>query len=231
MYSPYRDRTHGRPPEGLHGAQFVVCSQNHDQVGNRARGERLGHLVSSGRARIAGALLLTSPFVPMLFQGEEWGASTPFLYVTDHDDPDLARAVSEGRRREFARFGWDPDDVPDPQEPASFERSRLRWHEVGEPARADLLDWHRTLVALRRERPGLATGSLDDVEVAFDEDERWLVVERLGAAVAVAVNLGGVERAVPVTAGEVLLASGVADAAGDGSLVLSPDGVAVIGRG
>jgi maltooligosyltrehalose trehalohydrolase len=230
VYSPHRDRTHGRPPEGLHGAQFVVCGQNHDQVGNRARGDRLGHLVSPGRARIAAALLLTSPFVPMLFQGEEWGASTPFLYVTDHDDADLAQAVSAGRRREFARFGWVPAHVPDPQDPASFERSRLRWQEVGEPAHADLLEWYRALVALRRERPGLSTGSLDDVEVAFDEDRRWLVAERRGAAVAVAVNLSGVERAVPVPSGDVLLASGLVSSTGAGSVVLAPDGVVVVGR-
>src|SRR5690606_31024729 len=113
VYSPYRDRTHGRPPEGMHGAQLVVYAQNHDQIGNRPGGERLGHLVSPGRARIAAALLLTSPFVPLLFQGEEWGASTPFLYFSDHD-PELGRAVRAGRRRELAHLGWHVDGVPDP---------------------------------------------------------------------------------------------------------------------
>src|SRR5690606_31291439 len=109
VYSPHRRRRHGRPPVGLSGHQFVVCTQNHDQVGNRARGERTSQLLSVERLEIAAALLLTSPFVPLLFQGEEWGARTPFLYFTDHEDPALARAVSEGRRNEFRAFGWDPE--------------------------------------------------------------------------------------------------------------------------
>ena len=125
-YSPHRQRVHGRPPAGLTGDQFVVATQNHDQVGNRAAGERLAALMTDGRLRVAAALLLTAPFVPMLFLGEEWAASTPFQYFTDHEDAELGRAVSEGRRREFAAFGWDPSGVPDPQDPATFERSRLR---------------------------------------------------------------------------------------------------------
>ena len=103
-YSPHRGRVHGRPPAGLDGSQFVVCTQNHDQVGNRAVGERSEALMSDGRLRVAAALLLTSPFVPMLFQGEEWGASTPFQYFTSHADPELGQTVSAGRRREFAAF-------------------------------------------------------------------------------------------------------------------------------
>ncbi|MGH9101082.1 MAG: malto-oligosyltrehalose trehalohydrolase, partial [Acidimicrobiales bacterium] len=101
-WSPHRGRHHGRSAAGLEGDRFVVCTQNHDQIGNRARGERLGALVSAGRARVAAALLLTTPFVPLLFQGEEWGASTPFQYFTDHHEPELARLVTEGRIAEFA---------------------------------------------------------------------------------------------------------------------------------
>ena len=134
-YSPHRRRVHGRPPTGLSGRQFVVAAQNHDQVGNRAAGERATALMSDGRLRVAAALLLTSPFVPLLFQGEEWGAATPFLYFTDHSDPGLGRIVSEGRRHEFSSFGWDPRDVPDPQDPATFERSRLDWAELGKESR------------------------------------------------------------------------------------------------
>ncbi len=230
-YSPHRDRIHGRPPVGLHGAQFVVAAQNHDQVGNRARGERLGHLVSPGRVRIAAALLLTAPFVPLLFQGEEWAASTPFLYVTDHEDPDLGRAVSEGRRQEFAAFGWAPEEVPDPQDPATFAASVLRWDELGSPGHADVLGWYRALIALRRSRPGLGAGALDDVDVTFDEDARWLVAHRRAAGVSVAVNLGDEDQDVPVAgAGEVLLA-GPDDAvrpAGDAAIRLPPDGVVVL---
>jgi maltooligosyltrehalose trehalohydrolase len=109
----------------------VVAAQTHDQVGNRA-GERNAALTSDGRLRVAAALLLAAPFVPMLFQGEEWGAGTPFPYFTDHSDPGLGRTVSEGRRHEFAAFGWDPARVPDPQDPATFERSRLDWAELRE---------------------------------------------------------------------------------------------------
>ncbi len=131
-YSPHRRRRHGRPIEGLPGGRFLGYSQNHDQVGNRARGERLAALTTPGRLRIAAALELCAPFVPLLFQGEEWGASTPFRYFTDHRDPVLGRAVRDGRRREFAPFGWKPDDVPDPQDPQTWRRSVLRWDELEE---------------------------------------------------------------------------------------------------
>ncbi|MGH3308632.1 MAG: malto-oligosyltrehalose trehalohydrolase, partial [Nocardioides sp.] len=194
-YSPHRQRTHGRPPTGLHGGRFVVSTQNHDQVGNRARGERLGHLVSPDRVRIAAALLLTSPFVPLLFQGEEWSASTPFQYFTDHA-PELGRAVSEGRRHEFAAFGWEAGEVPDPQDPATFARSVLRWDEVTEPGHAEILDWYRELIALRRSRPGLAAAPLDDVEVEVDEDADRVVVRRRAAGVEVVVDLAAGDVAI-----------------------------------
>ncbi|HUF91415.1 MAG TPA: malto-oligosyltrehalose trehalohydrolase, partial [Candidatus Limnocylindria bacterium] len=129
-YSAHRRRTHGRPPDGLPPARFVHCMQNHDQVGNRAGGERSSHLMSVGRLKIAAALVLVPPYVPLLFQGEEWGATAPFQYFTEHEDPGLGRAVSEGRRREFAGFGWQPEDVPDPQAPETFLRSRLDWSET-----------------------------------------------------------------------------------------------------
>ena len=231
IYSPHRDRVHGRPPAGLHGARFVVCAQNHDQVGNRARGDRLGHLVSPGRVRIAAALLLTSPFVPLLFQGEEWAASTPFQYFTDHEDADLGRAVSEGRRREFAYFGWAPEDVPDPQDPATHAASVLRWEEVGDAGTRRCWPGTARLIALRRSRPGLAAGPLDDVTVAFDEDARWLVVRRAAAGVSIAANLGDAGQDVPVAgAGELLLAwpDAVSGPGAAGAVHLPRDGVAVL---
>jgi maltooligosyltrehalose trehalohydrolase len=195
-YSPHRDRTHGRSPRGLPGSAFVVAAQNHDQVGNRALGDRLGALVSPGRQRIAAALLLTAPFVPLLFQGEEWGASTPFLYFTDHEDPVLGRAVSEGRRHEFAHFGWDPAAVPDPQEPSTFERSVLRWDEVAEPRHADLLAWYRSLIALRKAHADLTTAPAGSPSVTYDERAGWLVVRR--GTITIAVNLAPTTRAVPL---------------------------------
>ena len=130
IYSRYRRRIHGRPTYALSQHRFLGYIQNHDQVGNRAVGDRISHIAGLERAKIAAALYLLSPFVPMLFQGEEWAASTPFLYFADHDDPELARAVSEGRKKEFAAFGWDPASIPDPENQATFDASKLNWEEV-----------------------------------------------------------------------------------------------------
>ncbi|MGV9325881.1 malto-oligosyltrehalose trehalohydrolase [Streptosporangium sandarakinum] len=226
-WSPHRGRAHGRSPAGLSGHRFVVCAQNHDQVGNRARGERSSALMSEGRLRIAAALLFTAPFVPMLFQGEEWGATTPFQYFTDHEDPELGRAVSEGRRREFAAFGWEPDQVPDPQDPATFERSRLDWSERDKEVHGRLLDWHRELIALRRRVPALTDGRLDRVRADCDEDTGLLVVER--GPVLVAVNLGAETLTVPSRGrGRVLAASDPEVALSGTDLALPPDTVAIL---
>ena len=111
VWSPHRQKTRGRNPIGVPPERFVVAAQNHDQVGNRAAGERLAAMVDEGRLKAAAALLLTTPFTPLLFQGEEWAASTPFQYFTDHADPGLGKAVAEGRRREFAAFGWNPGQL------------------------------------------------------------------------------------------------------------------------
>ncbi|HVT76549.1 MAG TPA: alpha-amylase family glycosyl hydrolase [Acidimicrobiales bacterium] len=138
-------------------SRLVGFAQNHDQIGNRARGERLCHLVGPEKQRIAAALVLLGPFTPLLFMGEEWAASTPFQYFTDHQNPALADAVRDGRRREFAAFGWKPEDVPDPQAPATFAASVLRWEERAKPAHADMLAFHRDLIALRKANPGPVT--------------------------------------------------------------------------
>lgn len=127
----------------------VTCTQNHDQVGNRARGDRLCHLVDDAGARLAAALVLLGPGTPMLFMGEEWAASTPFLYFTDHQDPDLAEAVRNGRRNEFKAFGWRPEDVPDPQALATFTRSKLAWDERREGRHAAMVEFYKELIALR----------------------------------------------------------------------------------
>jgi maltooligosyltrehalose trehalohydrolase len=170
-----------------HGStRYVGFAQNHDQIGNRAKGERLTHLVGIGRARIAAALVMTSPFVPMLFMGEEWGASSPFLYFTDHDDAELGAAVTKGRREEFAAFGWAPEDVPDPQDPSTFLRSKLDWSELERGPHAELLAWHRQLLEFRRDHPELSDGA--EVEVEVDEIGRRLLVRR--GRVEVRINLG-----------------------------------------
>ena len=208
IHSEFRGRVHGRSPEGLDGDRFLGYLQTHDQVGNRAMGERTSALLDVDLLKVGAALVLTAPFIPMLFQGEEWGASTPFLYFTDHEDPQLGKAVSEGRRREFAAFGWKPENIPDPQDPETFERSKLDWSELEDHRHADLLEWHRQLIRARRDVPDLGTGGMAGVTTRFDEDERWLVVER-GTATIVA-NLSDEVRTVPLDGdpGQVLLTSG-----------------------
>jgi maltooligosyltrehalose trehalohydrolase len=203
----------------------VVCTQNHDQVGNRALGERAAALMSDGRLRVAAALLLTSPFVPLLFQGEEWGAGTPFQYFTSHTDPDLARVVSAGRREEFSAFAWGP--VPDPQDPATFERSRLDWAELSLERNVSLLAWYAQLIALRRRVPALTDPRLDQVETACDPDLGRLEVRR--GPVVVAANLGSSDwsfRAGP--AAELLAASDHRIGRTDRGLILPPDTVAIL---
>jgi maltooligosyltrehalose trehalohydrolase len=187
QYSPHRQRAHGRKGEEPDGWKFVVAAQNHDQVGNRARGDRLSHLVSPAELKIAAALLLCSPYVPMLFQGEEWGAGTPFCYFTAHEEPDLARQVCEGRRREFAAFGWRAEQIPDPQSVDTFAQSRLNRAERMADGHAELLDWHRRLIALRRALPELRSGNLRQVRVKADDEGRWLVVHR--GPIVIACNL------------------------------------------
>jgi maltooligosyltrehalose trehalohydrolase len=198
-YSRYRGRTHGRSPAGISGSRFVVSIQNHDQIGNRAGGERLGHLVSPERLKIAAALLFMSPFVPMIFQGEEWNASSPFLYFTSYEDPDLGDAVRDGRRREFATFGWDPEDIADPQDESTWRRSQLRWNELSQPAHRDILDWYRALIALRRDVPSLRDGNYQACHVDFDDARQWLMLRR--GDVVLACNLSERCAEIPLEGG------------------------------
>jgi maltooligosyltrehalose trehalohydrolase len=231
-YSTFRGRHHGRPLDRAQVPAYRLVSylQDHDQVGNRATGDRISATLSPGLLRIGAALYLSAPFTPMLFMGEEWGATTPWQFFTSFADPELGRAVSEGRRGEFAAHGWDSEDVPDPQDPATFERSRLDWAEVDKPEHADLLEWYRSLIALRKATPELTDPRLDRVEVDHDDDARWLVVRRKG--VSVVCNLAAVEQPVPVGSpvDAVLLASAVATADGD-SVTMPPESVAVVRTG
>jgi maltooligosyltrehalose trehalohydrolase len=229
-YSMHRRRRHGRPPVGLDGRHFLAYSQTHDQVGNRARGERLSQLAGIGGLKIAAALVFTSPFVPMLFQGEEWGASTPFLYFTDHAEPDLAEAIREGRRREFAAFGWKPEEVPDPQAPDTFRRSKLIWTERERQPHAELIQWYRALIDVRRTQPALASGELELVRTRYDEPARWLTMER--GAVTVVVNFADVSQRIPVAPGThaVLLASAPLSLSPDGEALLPGAAVAILTR-
>ena len=157
-------------------------------MGNRATGDRLEHIVGIDRAKVAAGLVLTAPFVPMLFQGEEFAASAPFQYFADHEDPEMARAVSEGRRRDFAAFGWKPEEIPDPEKMETFERSKLDWSEIHEGRHAEMLEWFRKLIHLRRTSSSLNDGDLGHISVAFDEDKRWLTMDR--GLVKTLCNLG-----------------------------------------
>jgi len=194
-FSAFRRRRHGRAPSGLSGHSFLGYLQTHDQIGNRAKGERSSHLMNVGRLKIAATLVLTAPFIPMLFQGEEWGATSPFLYFTDHEDPELGRSVTEGRQREFTVFGWNPQEIPDPQAVETFERSKLNWRERDEEPHAGLWEWHRRLIELRREIPALSNGRLNQVRVRFDASAKWFVVKR--GAVVIACNLSQRKQRVP----------------------------------
>lgn len=178
LYSVYRRRTHGRPATDIYAHKFIGCLQNHDQVGNRALGERSSHLLSKDQLKLGAALVLTSPFVPMLFQGEEWGASSPFLYFTAHEDPELAEAVKQGRRGEFAAFDWPRDKIPDPQAGDTFERSKLQWDETSKEFHKEILDWHKKLIHLRRTLPALTDSRPEQLGIWFDQEKKWMIVCR-----------------------------------------------------
>jgi maltooligosyltrehalose trehalohydrolase len=216
---------------GLDGSHFVAYLQNHDQIGNRAFGERSSQLMSPGRLKIAAALILGSPFVPMLFQGEEWGASSPFLFFSDHRDPELAAAVSEGRRRECATIGGDAGEPPDPQAPATFERSKLPWDELSEPRHAELLEWHQRLIRIRRSNASLHDGRLEDVRAGCDEHQRWLTLDR--GAWSIVCNLGRTSTTTRLRDGVYTLVAGSeAGITVMGSTVtLPPDSVAILSLG
>ncbi len=227
QWSRYRRRTRGRRPTGLDGNRFVVSSQNHDQVGNRAKGERLGHLTSTARIKVAAALLLTGPFMPMLFQGEEWAATSPFQYFADMDDENLRRAVRDGRRREFAAFGWNPEDIPDPGDRRTLERSKLDWSELPNALHADVLDWYRQLIGLRHALPALSDPRLEENRVFWDEGAGWVVAQRGQYLVAASLAPDTVVLPVPVSCRTVAV-SNPSIYLGDGRLVLPPDSVAIV---
>ena len=196
-YSEFRKRPHGKPVDRVvtPGYRFVVCLQNHDQVGNRATGDRLSTLTSPGLLRVGALLLLTSPFTPMLWMGEEWGARTPWQFFTSHPEPELGQAVSEGRKKEFAEHGWTAE-APDPQDPETFLRSKLNWSELEGDEHADILRLYRNLITLRRREASLSDPRLDRVEVEYDEQDRWMRIHR--GDLRVIVNLAPTAQRVPL---------------------------------
>ncbi|MGF6881107.1 maltooligosyltrehalose trehalohydrolase [Nocardia sp. GAS34] len=198
-YSSFRGRVHGRPLDTavVPGSALLAYTCTHDQIGNRALGDRPSAYLSDGQLAVKAALILGSPYTPMLFMGEEWGARTPFQYFTSHPEPELAAAVAAGRRAEFADHGWPATDIPDPQDPATFERSKLDWSERESPSRARLLACYRALISLHRTHPGLADPRLNRLAVEYDEDARWIILHRND--VHIACNLADHPVDIPIT--------------------------------
>ena len=229
-YSSFRHRRHGRPLDTsvIPATRLLAYTLTHDQVGNRAIGDRPSANLTPGQLAIKAALALGSPYTAMLFMGEEWASSSPFQFFSSHPEPELARATAEGRKREFAEHGWDADEIPDPQDPATFLRSKLDWDEVGTGDHARLLAFYRNLIALRRDESDLADPWLDHLGVDYDEDRRWFVMHR--GALSIVCNLGEQPVDVPV-GGDAVLAWGEPAIAAD-STGLPGHSVAVVrGRG
>jgi len=229
IYSSYRRRIHGRPIKGLSQSRFLGYIQNHDQIGNRATGDRIAQTVGTPRAKIAAALVLLGPFVPMLFQGEEWAASSPFQYFANHDDPEMARAVSEGRKSEFAAFGWNPEQIPDPEKRETFERSKLRWDEAEQGFHARMRSWYRDLIRLRRSPTVLGDAAQAHTRVSFSDEKQWLRMDR--GSLSVFCNLGSSAQQLALSSpAHLILASPSEVQLSDDSIVLPPDSVAVVGH-
>ncbi|PJJ71865.1 maltooligosyltrehalose trehalohydrolase [Diaminobutyricimonas aerilata] len=235
-YSSFRERDHGHPIDPhIPAFRLVTFAQDHDQIGNRATGDRLSETLDERGLALSALLTLTAASTPMLFMGEEWGASTPWQFFTSHPEPDLGKATAEGRIAEFEKMGWDPDVVPDPQDPATFERSKLDWSEpypdAGESAHVRLLDLYRSLARLRREVPELTDPRFPTLSATASEDPRWFRLVRAGIEagdVEVIVNFGDGEQRFDAD-GEILLATSDARLDDDG-LVLAPRSGAVIRR-
>jgi maltooligosyltrehalose trehalohydrolase len=225
-YSSFRRRRHGRPLDtaAIPATRLLAYTCTHDQVGNRALGDRPSQNLSFGQLAIKAALVLFSPYTAMLFMGEEWGASTPFQFFSSHPEPELARATAEGRKAEFAGHGWDADDIPDPQDPQTFLRSKLNWAEVGSGSHAQLLALYRDLIALRRTEADLADPWLDHLVIDYDEERRWITMRR--GRLVLACNLGVEPVTVPVT-GELVLAWD-SPSVGDQTTQLPPHSFAVL---
>jgi maltooligosyltrehalose trehalohydrolase len=208
-WSSFRERVHGVAlDDDVEAWRLVTFSQDHDQIGNRAIGDRLTASLSPRRLAIAAVLTVLSPSTPMLFMGEEWGASTPWQFFTSHPEPELGRATAEGRIAEFSRHGWDPEVVPDPQDPETFRRSKLEWAELDTEPHRLLLAQYRDLIALRAREPDLRSPRLGDLRADVDEASRHVTLYRgdlrirlnLGDAVW---SVGDVEEPLFATSGDV----------------------------
>ncbi|MEW6162761.1 MAG: malto-oligosyltrehalose trehalohydrolase [Nitrospirota bacterium] len=177
QYSEYRKRSHGNSSKDRPAGQFIVFSQNHDQVGNRMLGERLSRLVSFEALKLAAGSVLLSPYIPLLFMGEEYGEDAPFLYFVSHSDPDLIEAVRKGRKEEFKVFSW-KGEPPDPQDVETFLRSKIKWEKRKEGKHKVLLDFYKNLIRLRRDIPALSNLDKECLDLYGLEDKRVLFMRR-----------------------------------------------------
>lgn len=198
-YSSFRGRIHGRPLDiqVTPASALLGYTCTHDQIGNRALGDRPSAYLTDGQLAVKAALILLSPYTPMLFMGEEWGARTPFQFFTSHTDAAIGAATAAGRKAEFAEHGWTADEVPDPQDPATFQRSKLDWSEREQPRQARLLDCYRELIALRRSRSEFTDPWLNGLHADYDEQARWIVLHR--GPFRLVCNLSEDPVTVPVT--------------------------------
>lgn len=176
-YSRYRRRSHGSESKGVSGEHFVGFTQNHDQIGNRMKGERLGHLVDFEALKVAAGVMLLSPFLPLIFMGEEYGETSPFQYFVSHQDPQLIEAVRQGRRSEFRGFGWN-EDPPDPQDEATFLRSQLHWELRKAKPHKQLLDLYSELLRVRKRLAALSNSDMSCVQATALENEKALLLHR-----------------------------------------------------
>lgn len=232
-FSTFRGREHGHPiPDEVPTWRLVEFAQDHDQIGNRATGDRLSASLDARRLAISAVLTLAAPGTPMLFMGEEWGATTPWQFFTAHPEPDLGEATAKGRIAEFERMGWDPDVVPDPQDPQTFERSKLDWDEAESGDRAALLALYRELIALRRALPELTDPAFAHLAAQYSDEDRWFRLDR--GDVSVLVNLADDDRPFAIH-GDVLLDTALRLGAGaarvePGAVVVAAASAAIVRR-
>jgi maltooligosyltrehalose trehalohydrolase len=225
-FSSFRGRPHGQPLDAqLPTWRLVAFAQDHDQVGNRAAGDRLTASVNFGQLATAAVLTLAGPYTPMLFMGEEWGASTPWQFFTSHPEPDLGRATAEGRIAEFERMGWDPEVVPDPQDPGTFHRSKLDWSELAEGDHARLLGLYRRLIELRRSVPELTDPRFSQLDASFDDEARWFRLDR--GRVTIVANFADRIVTLPLS-GSVILSTDARSELSRGTLRLAEHSAVIV---
>ena len=205
--SAFRRRRHGAPAVGAPGERFVAFNQNHDQIANACQGRRLGQMVGLERQKVAATVLFSTPALPLLFHGEEYGEEAPFDYFTSHSDPALAEAVRQGRHQEYLHLleeGTEVGSWADPQAEETFQRAKLRWDSIAHPPHAEMLAFYRALIALRRRLAPLHNGRKDSTRVTTDEAGRLVTIERgdpSGAATFTAANFGAEQTAIRLPAG------------------------------